>query len=245
MHLIGVAGRGYRGKSRRCLRRLVGLVVKRRLCPLCGWHGFRFEPAGRGAARRQDAVCPGCGAAERHRAALLLLKDRIPKDQKVLHVAPEPALIPWLMSLSSEYLSIDLRAAAMQRMDVTHLDLPDKCKTLMWCSHVLEHIVDDTAALSEAYRILMPGGILILQVPVREGVTLEDFNVTTEEERFKLFLQEDHVRLYGRDLCARIESAGFECEILSVLELARSDQVLHSVNHNFFREVFFCRRPFQ
>jgi hypothetical protein len=47
---------------------------------------------------REDAQCPICGSLERHRTAFLLLRDKIPPKQKVLHVAPESLMIPWLVS---------------------------------------------------------------------------------------------------------------------------------------------------
>lgn len=36
------------------------------------------------------------------------------------------------------------------------------------CSHVLEHIVDDANILQEFHRLLLPGGALILNVPINE-----------------------------------------------------------------------------
>src|SRR5205807_8227619 len=91
--------------SRR-LRRLASLLLKQRRCPFCGWFGFRFEPFGNQMTYREDALCPICGSLERHRAAFLLLRDRIPSQQKTLHVAPEPLMVPWLVSRSCEYLNI-------------------------------------------------------------------------------------------------------------------------------------------
>src|SRR5262249_23073651 len=153
--------------------------------------------------------CPICSSLERHRAAFLLLRDKILPGQKVLHVAPERLMIPWLVSLASEYLNVDLYHPAMQRMDITRTGLPDCNKTLVWCSHVLEHIPDDRKALSEIFRILAPGGLLVLQVPISGDTTFEDPSVTDHAERLQKFLQEDHVRLYGRDLKQKIEDTGF------------------------------------
>ncbi|HLY79692.1 MAG TPA: hypothetical protein VKQ70_09985, partial [Caulobacteraceae bacterium] len=82
------------------LRRLAGLVRKDRKCPLCGWRGFRFEPFGNRALHRGDASCPVCGSLERHRVARLLLQDRLRGRHRVLHMAPESLMIPWLVSLS-------------------------------------------------------------------------------------------------------------------------------------------------
>jgi SAM-dependent methyltransferase len=225
----------------RRIRRLAGLVRKERFCPCCGWRGYRFEPFGNPALYREDASCPICGSLERHRAVRLLLRDRIPRGQRVLHMAPEGLMIPWIVGLSCEYLNADLHNLAMVRMDLTDTGLPDGSKTLVWCSHVLEHIPDDRAALAEVRRILAPGGILVLQVPIGGDTTFEDPSVTTDEGRLEKFLQEDHVRLYGRDLADRVRAAGFECELLTTADMSAADQALYGVAHPVFREVFLCR----
>jgi ubiquinone/menaquinone biosynthesis C-methylase UbiE len=152
-------------------------------------------------------------------------------------------MVPWLVFRSSEYLNIDLHNPAMQRMDLTHLDLPDGCKTLVWCSHVLDDIPDDHKALSEIFRVLAPGGILVLQVTIGGDVTYEDPSVVTRADRLRKYFWEDHVRLYGRDLKDRTAAQGFECEILSAADLSPSIRTLYSLDTPYYREVFFCRRP--
>ncbi len=229
--------------SARRLRRVLGLIRKERFCPLCGWRGYRFEPFGNPRIHRHDAQCPVCGSLERHRAAHLLLKDRIGPGQKVLHAAPEEIMIAWLVRRSCEYLNFDLYNPAMRKMDITRLDLPDRSKTLIWCSHVLEHVADDRKALSELHRVLEPGGLLVLQVPIGGDATYEDETVTSEQERLEKFLQEDHVRLYGRDLLHRIQQAGFECELLTTADMSSRERTLHGVGHPVYREVFLARRP--
>ena len=224
------------------LRRVASLFRKERFCPFCGWRGFRFEPFGNRKVHRDDAQCPICGSLERHRAALLLLRDKISPGQKVLHVAPETLMIPWLVSLSCEYLNVDLKHPAMQQMDITATGLPDGSKTLIWCSHVLEHIPDDHKALAELFRILAPGGLLVLQVPIKGDTTLEDPCVTTDKERLEKFLQEDHVRLYGKDLKQRISDAGFACNMLTTTDLPVAEQVLYSIRSPLYREVFLCHK---
>lgn len=229
--------------SGRRFRRLASIFVKSRRCPFCGWFGFRFEPFGNRMTHRADAQCPWCGSLERHRTAFLLLRNRLSGGQRVLHVAPESTMIKWLVSLSSEYLNVDLHTPAMRRMDLTSLDLPDRSKTLIWCSHVLEHIPDDRRALSEMFRVLAPGGLMVLQVPIGGQATLEDAAVVDPEARLERYLQEDHVRLYGLDLAMRIEDAGFGCEVLSSERLSPGDQVLHAVRTPLYRHVFLCRKP--
>jgi predicted SAM-dependent methyltransferase len=222
------------------LRRLASLLRKERFCPFCGWRGFRFEPFGNAPTHRQDARCLICGSLERHRLAFVLLQNRIARGQRVLHVAPETAVVPWLVSLSSEYLNIDLQNPAMKQMDLTDLNFADRSKTLVWCSHVLEHIPDDRKALSEIYRVLEPGGMLVLQVPIGGDKTIEDSSVTSDVDRLEKFLQENHVRLYGRDLKQRIEGVGFACEMLTSADLPLTEQTLYAIKTPLYREVFLC-----
>ena len=69
------------------------------------------------------------------------------------------------------------------------------------CNHVLEHIVNDCKAMRELYRVLKPGGIAILQVPISYTIekTFEDSSVISEKDRQLIFGQHDHVRIYGPD----------------------------------------------
>lgn len=224
------------------LRRLASLLRKERFCPFCGWRGFEFEPFGNAATHRQDAQCPICGSLERHRLAFVLLRNRIIRGQRVLHVAPEMVVVPWLVSLSSQYVNIDLQDSAMMRMDLTDLEFSERSKTLVWCSHVLEHIQDDRKALSEIYRVLEPGGVLVLQVPIGGDKTFEDSSVTSDVERLEKFLQQNHVRLYGRDVKQRIQGAGFACEMLTSADLPLAEQTLYAVRTPFYREVFLCHK---
>jgi SAM-dependent methyltransferase len=75
----------------------------------------------------------------------------------------------------------------------------------------LEHIANDLAAMKECYRMLQPGGIAILQVPICEGdVTVEDPSVKDPAERLRRFGSPTHVRKYGLDYYRRLSAAGFE-----------------------------------
>jgi ubiquinone/menaquinone biosynthesis C-methylase UbiE len=131
----------------------------------------------------------------------------------VIHVAPEGELSKWLKSKSIKYLSIDLYNEAMTKMDITALRLEANSQTLIWASHVLEHVEDDRKAISELYRVLKPSGIAYIQVPIWRTKTFEDFSRKTPEERLELFYQRDHVRLYGLDIVDRFEKMGFSSTI--------------------------------
>lgn len=186
-------------------------------CPFCGWTGKEFLP--NGVIKRKNALCPQCGSLERHRLYYLYLKKVLPQDKniKVLHFAPEEILTSLFKSYGNiDYLSVDLDAnVAMQAEDITKLSFTDNSFDVIFCAHVLEHIVDDGKAMRELRRVLRPGGFAILQVPLKNELekTYEDFTITDPLEREKAFEQVDHVRLYGRDYRDRLEAAGLIVQV--------------------------------
>jgi len=92
----------------------------------------------------------------------------------VLHIAPEPFISGHLKSISASYLSADLyNENADRREDATNMSFPDGSFDLVYCSHVLEHIKDDRAAIAEIRRVLSPQGIAILPVPILADITVE------------------------------------------------------------------------
>lgn len=204
-------------------------------CPFCGRSFRRFLPGGEdhpviyqkniiGAGRRQNIICPRCFSKDRDRLVYLYLSKMthlLETSSRVLHIAPEGALrayfkkndkIGYVMGDKHEkgytdyYYSRDVGYA-----DVTNLDYADNSFDLIVCNHVLEHITDDRKAISELFRVLSPGGLAILQVPISFSIdaTEEDSNVISDEERIKMYGQFDHVRLYGPDYRHRLEIHGF------------------------------------
>jgi len=195
------------------MRQLRGDSVE---CPCCGGR-FRAFMTERG---RPNAVCPRCGAQERHRALWLYLRDRTPlfdRPLRTLHFAPELIFRRRLESLPNlDYVSADLDSPeAMLHFDITAIPFDDDSFDAVLCSHVLEHVENDRAAMRELVRVLRPGGFAIVLVPLdlsREE-TYEDPSVTAPEDRAREFWQHDHVRLYGRDFAERLEQSGFSVTV--------------------------------
>jgi len=210
-------------RVRRALRRRADLVRHRGTavqCPLCGGRFDRFKPAW----NRPEALCWRCGAHERHRAQWLLLTQRpelLGWIGSLLHFAPEwtmrERLAPLTRARGIRYLTADLDPAGVdRRLDVTRLDLPDHAFDAVMCSHVLEHVPDDAAAMGELCRVTAPGGWCLVMVPldVTRAHTYEDPAVVTPEAREREFLQHDHVRLYAPDIADRLAAAGFAVEVV-------------------------------
>lgn len=81
--------------------------------------------------------------------------------------------------------------------DIQAIDRDDASYDLVCCSHVLEHVGDDRAALHELLRITKPDGLLYLAIPdpFREDVT-RDWGFPKPEKY-------GHWRVYGLDVAER------------------------------------------
>lgn len=210
--------RGARDALRAAQRRMLALRYRGSAveCPCCGQCFSRFAPFG--ATTRPFAMCPGCGAMERHRLLWIYLCERTDllsgRGQRVLHLAPEAVFHARLGAQRGlRYVTGDLDSPlAMERLDIARIPHADDCFDVVICNHVFEHVPDDLAAMRELRRVLRPGGWAILQVPVRSELprTLEDPSVTDPAERARRFGQADHLRQYGLDYPERLRAAGFD-----------------------------------
>lgn len=197
-------------------------------CPVCESHFSKFVPYGRVA--RANALCPNCLALERHRLMWLYLKQKtnfFQSGQEVLHIAPELCFIKRFEEVQGDqYITADLESPlAKVKMDIHEMPFEDNRFDVAFCNHVMEHVADDIQSMKEILRVLKPGGWAIIQIPIFHpvpDVTFEDDTVTDPKEREKLFGQDDHVRLYGKDYPDRLRQAGFE-----VVE----DDFVHSLSH--------------
>jgi SAM-dependent methyltransferase len=167
--------------------------------------------------------CPICYGASRTRLIHLYLKNRLRyncKTLRILHFAPELGLANWLDSRSQVvYIPCDPNPLNFNEIrNIREISLPDTSFAansfdIVVCSHVLEHVIDDRAAMREIFRILDYGGVALFMVPeATDGLgTDEDISLENRQEREKRFGQNDHVRLYERnDFTNRLLAAGFQ-----------------------------------
>ncbi len=183
--------------------------------PIDGKSFRKFLPYGYGS-QRSNVLAPGTLSLERHRLIWLYLKnetDFFTAPKKVLHMAPEQCFLKLFKSQKNlDYVTADLYSPiADVKADICDLPFEENAFDVVFCNHVLEHIVDDTKAMSELFRVLKPGGMGIFQIPQDLSLdkTYEDFSITSPEERANHFGQYDHVRVYGKDYFERLRKVGF------------------------------------
>lgn len=216
-------------------------------CPCCETPIRRFLSGG--VMVRPNAQCPRCGSLERHRLLWLYLKQRTDffnRNVRVLDIAPSYFMQKKLRRYAHlDYLSVGMDDSwVMTYMDIMAIPLPDNHFDCILCYHVMEHIADDRQAMKELFRVLKPDGWAILQSPIdmTRETTFEDPRGTTPEDRRRLFGQDDHVRVYGRDYIERLKEAGFFVTPDSFVQQF-SDAMISKFGLMKDEILFICKKP--
>jgi SAM-dependent methyltransferase len=186
----------------------------RHQCPCCGRTFARFIRQGRAF------MCPSCRSLERSRVLMMYLEnetDVLDAGGRVLHLAPEPSIYPrFRRKPKLIYTTGDLQPGPHIDVQLDARDLPfeDASFDLVICSHVLEHIVEDTQVAREFRRVLSPTGQALIMIPVdhTRATTYESPEVKTPAERSAVYRQHNHVRIYGSDAIDRLRAGGFTVE---------------------------------
>ncbi|MGB3166554.1 MAG: class I SAM-dependent methyltransferase [Alteraurantiacibacter sp.] len=205
-------------------------------CPVCEGRYRHLHDSGYGheVLERLDVVggkcrpadkCPLCHATARERLVKAwLTRADFAETPRIAHFAPEKGLTKVLQGLSASYRAFDAapsryrHLARVERADLMALDLPADSIDLLVCNHVIEHVPDADRAMRELARVLAPGGVAVLQVPIALGLdaTVELGTDSTPEERVAQLGQDDHLRLFTqRDYVQRLQRAGFAVEQFS------------------------------
>jgi SAM-dependent methyltransferase len=184
--------------------------------------------------------CPWCGSHDRERHLYMYMGkfgffDSLP-EMTVLHFAPEKRLSKLITSQNPIlYEKCDLFPKGLDIKCVNILDIPysDGSFDLVIANHVLEHVPDDLKALAEIHRIIKPGGYAILQTPFSAKLhkTWSDEGVDNDHARLIAYGQDDHVRLYGRDIFDRFTTTNLTPNLLHHKDILPSyDSRVYGVN---------------
>ncbi|HOL11018.1 MAG TPA: methyltransferase domain-containing protein [Bacillota bacterium] len=213
------------------------LFGKRYYCPVCNNKHNQYQPLpqfyednakaygyqyfGTGEMTAKDTYfCSKCGASDRERLYAWYLRKTFNGNESFsfYHFAPEEGLRNFIKNYFSriQYTTFDLLSERVDvKADLTNLNMieDNECDFFL-CSHVLEHIEEDTKAIGELYRITKPGGKGILMAPISLAITTSIENVPdvkTDADCWRYYGQNDHVRVYAKgDFVNRILASGFK-----------------------------------
>ncbi len=223
-------------------------------CPSCKKKFPYFYPVVSGSHFIFNTQCPYCKSYERHRAQWMYYSECTGLFQPrqsivVLHCAPEEIFFRKLFQKENiDYYPVDKwkgYTVCGERMrdyvDLTRMPYEDDKFDYILCNHVLEHILDERAALSELKRVLKPGGTAFLNVPINLELahTLENPAYNTDALRLKYYGQCDHVRLYGRDYKEHLEKAGFHVTCIRIKDIY-SEEIIWKYGLNQAEEIYSC-----
>lgn len=85
-----------------------------------------------------------------------------------------------------------------------HLPLPDHAYDLVVTLDVLEHVDDDGAAISEVFRTLVPGGLILVTVPAFQWLWSQHDRALHHRRRY-----------LKSELCRKLREGGFEVRMVS------------------------------
>jgi predicted SAM-dependent methyltransferase len=208
-------------------------------CPVCKYTG-PFVSLKSDVIRRENAQCPKCLSCERHRLQYLVLQELKTKydfkKMKMLHFAPEKFFMNYFKANVGIYETADLFMKGVDhKVDMTKMVFDDNSYDFIFASHVLEHIVEDSKALSEISRILKPNGIAILPVPVLGDHTVE----YGKPNKFETF----HVRAPGKDYYQRYINYFHKVDLLSSESFDKKYQLFICEDRMTFSSEKFPDRP--
>lgn len=172
-------------------------------------------------------ACPVCNSNDRERHQWLYWQFThilfSMQGATILHFAPEFHLSKKIIDQKPlVYIRADLYPSTddIRKIDILSMPFADNEFDILIANHVLEHVSDLNKALLEIHRVLKPNGWAILQTPYSESLenTWEDCGIQTEHERYIAYGQEDHVRLFGKNIFHVIETLGFKLHLFDHAE---------------------------
>lgn len=191
-------------------RRIARRLWPHLYCNICKGNRFIAGPHDRLSPTGKLPKCAKCKSMERHRAfrkIFLRIGVKEFKSWRCLQFSKDPTVNPkWFRhherSIYGHVNSLDLQA----------IDRPDASYDVVVCNHVLEHVADYRAALSELGRVLNGRGFLLLSFPDPEHLEKTiDWGYPKPEEF-------GHYRRFGRDIEPVMAELLPGCHVLPTVE---------------------------
>ncbi|MDQ2846944.1 MAG: methyltransferase domain-containing protein [Actinomycetota bacterium] len=181
-----------------------------KVCNICGWHGREFASG----QHSEGALCPQCASVARDRFLYWCWTKTVPYKARARVLETSPRLgddYRRYMQHRVDYISSDYDEGAHKasmHLDVQDMDLPSNSLDVILTPHVLEHVPDTEKSLAEMYRVLKPGGSLLLEIPMPQGRTGKPSEPEYHGDNTLVFWR------FGWDLRDKFEAAGFTTSAL-------------------------------
>ena len=114
------------------------------------------------------------------------------RQKKYYTLLPEQAFYKRFKNIKHfDYVTTDLNSPiATVKADICNLPFESNSFDVILCNHVLEHILDDTKAMQELYRVMQPGGMGVFQIP-------QDLNVRKLLKTIRLRIKKNVLKFLG------------------------------------------------
>lgn len=212
-------------------RRTISAVGNDVLCECCLWEGIFFF----------NGECPKCQSLPRTRLIPFSIGyfNLHKVELKILHVAPNKTEYSGAINKLgnvARYDKLDIRPIKHVNIvgDLTNLSIENNIYDLVIIWHVFEHIVEDTKAISEVYRVLKKQGHLLMSVPIypiNSPTTFEDRSIKRSNYK-EIHGHHDHCRSCGLDYYKRFEKFGFKTQTLKVENLTDEEILKFGLSKN-------------
>ena len=168
-------------------------------CNICGDNTFLTGPGERLSETRRPPRCASCQSLERHRA-LRHFYDRLRSvldlsRMSCMQISEDRCVEPhWFASHVTSVFN------GQHSFDIQSLPIASNSFDCVICNHVLEHVPEDTRAMSELFRIVNDNGFLQIGVPDPARIA------ETQDWGFPEWSDHGHFRKYGMDIVVKLKA---------------------------------------
>lgn len=181
-------------------------------CNVCDWHGRYMRTFFSREQTISNCICPQCGSFGRHRLLYEVLQNsntigESGEPRKALTLSASSSLkfaLEHVFDGMIEYSEYDDRSG--QGDDIRSLPHESNKYDLVVCVHVLEHVREIQACMSEIHRVLKPGGTACIQVP---------FEPIDQSKVMAVSGSHGHYWEFGRDYHSYLNYGSFKMNVVN------------------------------